>query len=203
MDIAVIGAGNVGLTLARAWRRAGLQVTVAVRDPKAKRHEAVQAEFSVATIEDAVPQASATLLAVPGTALPELLSAGAAVLDGRLLLDATNAMGNAHLNQVTLLQQALPQARVYRAFNTLGWENYAHPGFDLAGTRMAADLFFCGPDGVDLPQVEQLIAAVGLRPVRIGDLDAVDTLDGIARLWFALALGQDRGRHLAFRVLTD
>jgi predicted dinucleotide-binding enzyme len=68
---------------------------------------------------------------------------------------------------------------------------------------MAADLFFCGPDGVDLPQVEQLIAAVGLRPVRIGDLDAVDTLDGIARLWFALALSQDRGRHLAFRVLTD
>jgi predicted dinucleotide-binding enzyme len=113
MDIAVIGAGNVGLTLARAWRRAGLQVTVALRDPKAKRHEAVQAEFAVATIKDAVPQASATLLAVPGAALPELLSAGAAVLDGRLLLDATNAMGNAHLNQVTLLQQALPQARVY------------------------------------------------------------------------------------------
>jgi hypothetical protein len=47
---------------------------------------------------------------------------------------------------------------------------------------MAADLFFCGPDGVNLPQVDQLIAAVGLRPVRIGDLDAVDTLDGIARL---------------------
>jgi predicted dinucleotide-binding enzyme len=107
MDIAVIGAGNVGLTLARAWRRAGLQVTVALRDPKAKRHEEVQAEFSVATIEDAVPQASATLLAVPGTALPELLSAGAAVLDGRLLLDATNAMGNSHLNQVTLLQQGV------------------------------------------------------------------------------------------------
>ena len=203
MDIAVIGAGSVGLALARAWQNAGLRVTIAVRDPEADRYEAVWTEFAIGTIEETVPQAAATLLAVPGAALPELLSARAAVLDGRLLLDATNAMGGVHLHQVALLQASLPQARVYRAFNTLGWENYTTPGFDVAGTLVPADLFFCGPDGADLPQVEQLISAVGLHPVRIGDLDAVNLLDGVTRLWFALAVGQGHGRHLAFRVLAD
>lgn len=203
MDVAVIGAGNVGLTLARAWQRSGLHVTVAVRDPEAERHEGLRAEFAVGTVAQSVPPADATLLAVPGAGLPDLLSAQASILDGRLLLDATNAMGGDRLHQVGLLTQALPHARVYRAFNTLGWENYASPGFDLGGTLLAADLLFCGPNGADLGQVERLICAVGLHPVRIGDLDAADLLDGLTRLWFALALGQGEGRHLAFRVLND
>jgi predicted dinucleotide-binding enzyme len=203
MDVAVIGAGNVGLTLARAWQRGGLHVTLAVRDPEAERYEGLRAEFAVGTIAQSVPPADATLLAVPGARLPDLLSAQGAVLDGRLLLDATNVVGGDRLHQVDLLTQMLPRARVYRAFNTLGWENYASPGFDLGGTTVAPDLLFCGPDGPDLGQVEALISAVGLHPVRIGDLEAADTLDGLTRLWFALALGQGRGRHLAFRVLTD
>jgi len=203
MDVTVIGAGRVGIALARAWQRAELRVTIAVRDPEAERYEDIRAEFAVGTIDRAVPQADATLIAVPANSVAELVSTRAAVLNGRLLLDATNAIGGVHLHQVPLLQQALPAARIYRAFNTLGWENYANPGFDLAGTRVPADLLYCGPAGLDLPQVERLIAAVGLRPVRIGDLQAADLLDGIARLWFALALGQGHGRHLAFRMLDD
>ena len=176
---------------------------MAARDPQAQRYKVVSADFTVGTIDEIVPQAGATLLAVPGAALPELLSGRADILDGRLLLDATNTMGRAQLHQVPLLQQGLPRARVYRAFNTLGWENYASPGFDLAGTSVPADLLYCGPGGTDVPQVERLVSAAGLRPVRIGDLDAADLLDGVARLWFALALRQGRGRHLAFRVLDD
>jgi predicted dinucleotide-binding enzyme len=203
MDIAVIGAGNVGLTLARAWQRAGLHVTVAVRNPEAERHHRLRDEFAVGTIAESAPQADATLLAVPGAGLPDLLHEHLGILDGRLLLDATNAMGGDHLHQVGLLTQALPSARVYRAFNTLGWENYARPEFNLDGTLVAADLLFCGPNGADLGQVQHLISATGLHPVRIGDLDAADLLDGLARLWFAIALDQGHGRHLAFRVLTD
>jgi predicted dinucleotide-binding enzyme len=66
-----------------------------------------------------------------------------------------------------------------------------------------ADLLSCAPGGAELPQVQRLICAVGLRPVRIGGLDAADLRDGLTRLWLALALGQQRDRHLAFRVLAD
>jgi predicted dinucleotide-binding enzyme len=43
---------------------------------------------------------------------------------------------------------------------------------------------------------------VGLRPVRVGGLDCADVVDGVTRLWFALALHQGHGRHLGLRVLT-
>ncbi len=63
----------------------------------------------------------------------------------------------------------------------------------------AADLFWCGPGGVDGATVESLIADTGARPIELGDLDAADVLDGVARLWLALAWG--RGREHGFRVL--
>ena len=51
--------------------------------------------------------------------------------------------------------------------------------------------------------MEAIIRAVGLDPVRIGDLGAAGTLDGVARLWFQLAFSQGMGRRLAFRLLRD
>jgi hypothetical protein len=48
--------------------------------------------------------------------------------------------------------------------------------------------------------VETLVEAVGLRPAYLGP-DQHEVVDGVLRLWFALALGRRRGRHLAFRVL--
>jgi predicted dinucleotide-binding enzyme len=38
-----------------------------------------------------------------------------------------------------------------------------------------------------------------MRPVRVGGLEKVDIVEGVTRLWFALA--QQRGRHLAFKML--
>ena len=49
---------------------------------------------------------------------------------------------------------------------------------------------------------EQLIEDVGLCPMRLGDVDQVGLVDSVGSLWFALALGQGKGRHLAFKVLS-
>ena len=89
-----------------------------------------------------------------------------------------------------------PGARVARAFNTLGFEMFADP---TVGGEVA-DLFWCGPDDAG---IEQLIADVGLRPVRVGDIDAIDVVDGVGQLWLTLVFGQGHQRRLAFRMLTD
>ncbi len=47
-----------------------------------------------------------------------------------------------------------------------------------------------------------MISDVGLRPIRLGDADQVGLVDSVGSLWFALALGQGKGRHLAFKVLS-
>jgi hypothetical protein len=74
--------------------------------------------------------------------------------------------------------------------------NLVEPDFD--GTP--ADMFYSAPQA-DHPTLDALITAVGLPPVYVGE-GQQDTVDGILRLWFALAIGQGRGRHLAFHALT-
>jgi hypothetical protein len=210
MKITVIGAGNVGTTLATAWQRAGLEVTVAVRDPGDARYAQLRTQLPLADVATAVTGADAVVLAVPGPAVADLVRDHAADLDGRIVVDAANVMGEGGLHQLDALAQALPNAHLFRAFNTLGWENFADPFFvDEHGTRTAADLFYCGgsdgttTEGVARATVEQLITAVGLVPVWLGGVDQADVLDGVTRLWFTLAFGRGRGRHLAFKVLSQ
>jgi predicted dinucleotide-binding enzyme len=88
-----------------------------------------------------------------------------------------------------------PQRR--RAFNSLGWENFADPVLD----GVQADLLFAGP-GTHREDVERLIADVGLCPVYVGELDKAPLVDAVGALWGALALGQGMGRRLFFKVVT-
>jgi 8-hydroxy-5-deazaflavin:NADPH oxidoreductase len=196
--VAVIGAGPVGRALARRWQEAGFIVTVAVRDPREPRYEPHRRAHRLVALE-AVPPADATVLAVPGDGLGDLLDQHAPPLDGRLIVDATNRVGTGPMHQLPLLAARLPSARVYRAFTSVGWENFTD---SVAGQR--PDLLYSGPDGTDRRLVCDLVAATGMRPVWLGDGPAAaDILDGAARLWFALALGRGLGRNLAFRFLTD
>lgn len=146
-------------------------------------------------IADGIAAAEVVLLATPGAAVPDLLAEHGAALAGRIVIDATNDIGAGPLHHADAYARA-PDARFARAFNSLGFEMFADPS--IGGE--IADLFWCGPDDGG---VEQLIADVGLRPVRVGDIDAIDVVDGAARLWLTLVFRQGHPRRLAFRMLTD
>jgi predicted dinucleotide-binding enzyme len=185
--IGVIGSGNIGRTLGDAWRRAGHDVVHASRSPQPPQTVAVA---------DAVVGVDVVLLAVPGAAVPLLLAEHGPALDGRVVIDATNDVGAQRLHHADAYAKFAPGARFVRAFNTLGYEMFADPS--VGGE--VADLFWCGPDDAG---VEQLIADVGLRPVRVGDIDAIDVVDGAARLWLTLVFRQGHPRRLALRLLAD
>ena len=107
--------------------------------------------------------------------------------------------GGPVVSNVETISSRAAGAKVFRAFNTLGWENFATPLF--GETR--ADLFYCGPDDEARPVVEGLIEEVGLRPVWVGGLDQVQLVDAIGSLWVTLAFRQGMGRRFAFKVLTS
>jgi predicted dinucleotide-binding enzyme len=87
---------------------------------------------------------------------------------------------------------------VYRAFNSLGWENFADARFgDLTG-----DMLYSGPARDSQHTVEALIAATGLRPIRVGDNDKIKIVDDFVALWFTLAFERGMGRDLGFKILT-
>ncbi len=194
MRIAVIGTGKIGGTLGRAWAGAGHQVTFGSRHPGGTS-VATDTGAAVTDIGDALDAAEVVLLALPGRSVGELLTEHAARLDGNLVIDATNQVGAAGANAAAAIAAAAPAARYVRAFNTLGWENFAQPLFD----GVPADLFFSAPAS-DRSVVEQLISDVGLRPAYLGD-GRQDVVDGVLPLWLTLVQVRGGNRHLAFRIL--
>lgn len=200
--IAVLGAGNIGGTLGKKWSAAGYQVYFGVSNPTGGHAQEIRAQLGeqarIGTIAEALKENPAVVLvAVPGGAVEAVAQEYAAQLDGRIIIDAANRIGEDSMHNLHHFQQHAPKAQLYRAFNTLGWENFAEPEFD----GVQADLFYCGEDSQSRATVEQLIAAIGLRPVYLGGNDQLGLLDSLTSLWFTLAFGQKKGRHIAFKVL--
>jgi 8-hydroxy-5-deazaflavin:NADPH oxidoreductase len=195
VTIAVIGTGFIGGTLGRAFARAGNPTVFGSRHPE-DRGVAGDTDAGTTTVGDAIAKAETVLLALPGRAVEGLLRTHGDALAGKLVIDAANSMGGGAAHHADLVARYAPTARYARAFNTLGGENFADPVFD----GVPADLFYSAPAG-DRATLDALIGAVGLRPMYLGE-DQQDTVDGVLRLWFALAAGQGHGRNLAFRTLT-
>jgi predicted dinucleotide-binding enzyme len=201
--VAVLGAGNIGGTIGKKWVAAGHKVTFGVNNPSGAKAQALRAELgervTIGTTAEALAAGDVVLMAIPGGTMDETIKANAAQLDGKIIIDAANRMGGGGpMNSFATFQAHTPRARVYRAFNSLGWENFANPVFN----GVQADLFYCGPDGEGRQVVEQLIADVGLRPIRLGDVDQVGLVDSILPVWFTLAQKEGWGRHLVFKVLS-
>ena len=196
MRIAVIGTGRIGGTIGRAFAGAGHEVVFGSRSPGG---DEVSQDTSarVADVATALDGAEVVALALPGPAVDGLLDEQAAALAGRLILDCANRVGGpgpAHSHDA--IASKVRGARYARVFNSLGVENLADPQYDDG----PADMFFSAPDNDDRATVEQLIEAVGLRPVYLGD-GQQEVVDGVLRLYFALVMGQHHSRHLAFRLL--
>jgi predicted dinucleotide-binding enzyme len=196
MTIAVVGTGFIGGTLGRAFAKAGKDTVFGSRHPE-DGSVAVDSGATVATIGEAIAKADMVVLALPADAVEDLLRTHGVALAGKVVVDAVNKLGGPVAHNAELVARYAPEARYARAFNTLGGENFAEP--DFGGTR--ADLFYSAAEQ-DRAALDDLISAIGLRPMYVG-ANQHDTVDGVLRLWFALAVGQGHGRHLAFRTLTD
>ncbi len=185
MRIAIVGAGNVGGTLARRWQAAGHQVTTPGRG------EAVPADSEL------------VLFAVPAAALEDAARA-ARPPAGAVVVDATNPVGpgftHAHAtgSQAERLRDALPGARVVKAFNTVGFNVMADPSF--GGTP--ATLALCGDDAAAKAVVSGLAAELGFAPLDAGPLARARLLEHFALLWISLAMQPGGlGREIGFALL--
>jgi predicted dinucleotide-binding enzyme len=190
MEIAIIGTGFIGSTLGRALSESGHQVTFGSRHPD--DNDGTPTTARVAPIRGALSRTEIVILAVPGASVADLTAEHGEALEGKLVIDATNRMGE----EVSNSRSSLPSTvRYVRAFNTLGGENMADPVFPDG----RADMFFSGPEN-DRTTVETIIEGVGLRPIYVG-ADQEELIDALFQLWVALAMKQGRGRRLALRLL--
>jgi len=189
MKIAVIGKGNIGGTLGGRWRAAGHDVVYGARGGSGEGPGGAP----VRAIGEAIEEAEVVLLAVPGQAVPDVLREQGAALAGKVVIDAVNRIGAPELDSRALIADAAPSARYVRAFNSLGWENFADP---VPGAAM-----FFAADAEARAAAEELISAVGLDPAFVGDASATATVDALLPLWFALVKLNGGNRRLALRIV--
>jgi 8-hydroxy-5-deazaflavin:NADPH oxidoreductase len=190
MKIAVIGKGNIGGTLGTKWIAAGHDVVYGARDGSGKGPGGAP----LRSIGDAIHGADVVVLAVPGPVVPDVVSQQGAALAGKVVIDAVNRIGGGtEYDSRALIADAAPSARYVRAFNSLGWENFADP---LPGTNM-----FFAADPEARATAEELIRAVGLEPAFVGDADATPVVDGLLPLWFALVKQNGGNRKVALRIV--
>jgi predicted dinucleotide-binding enzyme len=189
MRIAAIGTGNIGGTLGQRWLAAGHDVVYGARSEGGSGPGGAP----VTSIASALDGAEVALLAIPGPAVAEVVGTHGPALAGKVVIDAANRMDQAEHNSHATIASGAPGAHYARAFNTLGWENFADP-------PAGASLMFAADPGAR-PATEELIRAVGLEPVFVGDAEAARTVDGLLPLWFALVQQSGGNRRLAFRVV--
>jgi len=144
-------------------------------------------------VGEALSTAEVVVLAIPGGAVAEVVAANGAALAGKVVIDAVNRIGQPQVNSRAAISAAAPDARYVRAFNTLGWENFADP-------PAGAALFFAA-DPSARQVAEELISAVGLEPVFVGDAEASSIVDALLPLWFSLVRHNGGNRRVALSIV--
>ena len=205
MNIAIIGAGNVGQTLAGGWAANGHSVSFGVRNPDSPKAAAVdRAKFRVLANAQAVAGADAVVLATPWPATRDAIGACGS-LAGKIVLDATNPLlpnlggleiGHTNSGGETVAQWAAG-ARVVKIFNTTGFNNMSNPAYG----NERASMLYCGDDAQAKATAAALASDLGFDPVDCGPLVHSRYLENIGMMWIWLAVKGGAGRDIAWKLL--
>ena len=200
--IGVLGSGQVGRALASGLRAHGHEVTIGTRDPEGnddlQAWAAQQDGIAVASFAAAAEAGELVVLAVKGTALEQTVAlASPAHFAGKVVIDATNpldfssggpALAVGHTDSGgEILQRAIPDAKVVKAFNTVNSGLMIDPGLPGGPHPM----FIAGDDAGAKRIVGELLADVGWTAFDIGGIERSRELESLVILW--VAVGQARG----------
>ena len=194
MDIAIIGAGNVGSALTTSLRRAGHEVTVTSKSgDSARRVAADSGARAAASIRQAVGGADVVILAVPYFSVADVLAEAGDAVAGKVLVDATNPLKPDYsglavegTSGAETIQQQARGARVVKAFNTQLAARQADP--TVAG-GLRVDGYVATDDADAKATVLRLVEEMGFNPVDAGGLAMARYLEGMAFLNISLQAG--------------
>ena len=178
MRIGIVGAGNIGGTLATLFTRSGHEVALAnSRDPRtlAGQVAALGPRAHAATAAEAAAFGEVVVLAIPLGAYADLPPEPFA---GRIVVDANNyypardgriaELDSGALTSTGLLARHLPDARVTKAFNTIHWEHLRDLGRPDAPAADRRAIPIAGDDAAAKAVLTDLIDQIGFTAVDTG-----------------------------------
>lgn len=208
MNIAILGAGNVGGALGKGWAAKGHTIYFGVPDPNSEKVRAqldsIGKNARAGSVHDAAEKAEVIVLATPWPAARDaILAAGR--LAGKIVIDCTNPLepdlSGLSLGHTTSAAEQVAQwaagARVVKAFNTTGAGNMANTHYGDKEITMC----IAGDDAASKAAVMKLAQDLGFEAVDAGPLRIARLLEPFAMLWIYLAVKQGLGPNIAFKLL--
>jgi hypothetical protein len=208
--IGIIGSAVVGQTLAKGFRTHGYDVRIGSRTPEKLAAFSSETGIAAGTFSDVAAWAEIIVLAVRGTTAESALElAGAANLDGKVVIDTTNPIADAppqdgvvqfftgpNSSLMEQLQRKFPAARFVKAFSSVGNARMVNPAF--AGGQPT--MFYCGNDADAKATVKRILEQFGWEPADMGTAVAARAIEPLCQLWCIPGFLQNKWTH-AFKVL--
>jgi predicted dinucleotide-binding enzyme len=210
--IGIIGSGEVGQTLAQGFKRHGYQVRIGSRNPGKLAEFSRKSGIATGTFENVARFGSLLVLTVKGGAAMEAMKlAGAANTKGKTVIDTTNPITEEkpvdgvlsffttpNSSLLEQLQAANPDARLVKAFNSVGSARMVNPKLKGGPPTM----FYCGNDARARDEVKQILEQFGWEPADMGSALAARAIEPLCVLWCIPGFRQDSWSH-AFKVLWE
>ena len=213
MKVGIIGSGIVGRVLASAFLNEGHNVMLGTRNTS--KDEIIKWKDSNAgsqagSFEDAAKFGELLVLATAGAVIEEVVQlAGPSNFAGKTVIDTTNPIAkDAPVNGVmkfftTLedslmerIQKRLPEARLVKAFNSVGNALMYKPGFRGGPPTM----FICGNNEPAKKQVAGILRAFGWETEDMGMVEAARAIEPLCILWCIPGFVHNQWSH-AFKLL--
>jgi predicted dinucleotide-binding enzyme len=209
VKIAVLGAGNVGGTLGKAFALTGHDIFFGVPNPEDEKSKKLvdtigRNNASVGSVADAVHSAELVVLATPWDAARAALQS-AGNLTNKIVIDCTNPLkedlSGLVIGHTTSAAEQVAQwtdgAKVCKAFNQTGFQNMANPKFSSGNAVM----FVCGDDSISKKIVLRIVEQIGFESIDAGELSVARLLEPLAMLWIHLRYKTNMGTDFAFGIL--
>lgn len=211
MKVGVLGSGQVAQTLGAGFLTHGHEVTLGTRDPsKLEEWAAQNPSARVGSFSDAASFADLVVLAVKGTAAPDVLRAADPTnLAGKPVLDTTNPIADTppasgvlsfftDLDESLMerLQREVPDARFVKAFNSVGSARMVEPDFPAGRPTM----FICGNDEAAKGTATEILEGFGWDVADMGAAEAARAIEPLCILWCIPGFLRNEWTH-AFALL--
>lgn len=209
MKIGFIGTGNVGGAIAKSLGAKGHSIYLGTRDASSEQVKklagAIGVKAVVQSIQETVVKSDIVVLATPWKISEELVKSLANDLKNKILIDCTNPLkpdlSGLEVGHTTsggeIIQSAALQAKVFKAFNTTGFNIMESPVLESRKSVM----FFCGDNQDSRHIVQDIIRDVGFESVDAGPLSTARLLEPFALLWIQSAYRFGMGRDYSFGIL--
>jgi predicted dinucleotide-binding enzyme len=196
MKIGILGSAEVGQALGHGFLQEGYEVMLGTRD--VQKEEVVQWKTAhpgarTGNFSQTAAFGEILVLACPGSAVEAVVDlAGREAFSGKIVIDATNPIApggpvDGVLKFFTTLedsllertQRLLPQARLVKAFNSVGNYSMYKPDFPGGPPTM----FICGNDAAARGTVTDILTRFGWETEDLGVATAARAIEPLCLLW--------------------